>query len=50
MTFSLWIVGGGLSFIGLIAAIVTPSMALATLSNAKKKVHFPVEGTQAEAT
>jgi hypothetical protein len=35
--------GVPLALIGLIAVIVTPAMALSTLSNAKKKVHFPVE-------
>lgn len=42
MATSLWILGAPLAFIGLIAVIVTPSMALSTLSNARKKVHFPV--------
>src|SRR5579862_1903923 len=46
MMSSVWVIGGALFFVGLIAVIVTPAMALATLSNARRKVHFPVDETK----
>ena len=47
MALGIYVGGGVLALLGLIAVIVTPAMAASTLSNARKKVHFPVEEPQA---
>jgi hypothetical protein len=46
---SVWIPGIVLALFGLIAVIVTPAMAMAIWGNAKRKVHFPVEGAASGA-
>jgi hypothetical protein len=39
----MWVAGGIVELIGLIATIITPAMALSTWNGARRKVHFPIE-------